>query len=124
MGTEFFNRNKGSIKKSREKHKSKIDQELIPNVAESTVINFDVWVDRGYNANQKFEVCIEKDRLLALQDRTPVGWVLDGKTQLFFDILAAGGRAVGEFDRYLKHSSKLCLKVRLPERVTNGREHH
>ena len=124
MGTEFFNRNKGSIKKNREKHKAKVERELVPTVSESIVINFDIWTDRGYNADQKFEVCIEENRLLALQDRTPVGWVLDGETQLFRDILAAGGRAIGEFDRYLKHSSKLCLKVRLPERNADGREHN
>ncbi|MEQ1605634.1 MAG: hypothetical protein ABL999_12275 [Pyrinomonadaceae bacterium] len=124
MGTEFFNRNKGSIKKTRDKQKAKIEQELLPSVNESNVINFDVWTGRTYNADQKFEVCVEENRLLALQNRNPVGWVLDGKTQIFQEIVAAGGSVVGEFDRYLRLSGKLCLKVKLPVSRTHARELH
>lgn len=111
MGAEFFNRNKGSIKKCRERQKKRLENELPPIVKNVSVVAIKVMAACTLRKGQKFELTLENKILRAYHERSLIGFSNELGAKLVDDIKRAGGRAVGTYDRYLRMSNQLNLAV-------------
>jgi hypothetical protein len=113
MGNEFFNRNKGAIRKCRDKETEKIAAELIPIVDEFQIISFTPLIQKEFCENQKFEIRLEGNRVILYHERNLVGISENISPTLVDSIQKAGGTTLGAFDRFRPHSRQLDVSVAL-----------
>lgn len=122
MGADFINNAKGSIRKSREKHKSKLSTELIAQIKEVTTILAKPTTTFCFAEGQSFELHITDNGLDVFYDRQLIAKSEIDSPSILDEIKKCGGKALGKLKRIRTHSGRADISVLLNKRKSKNGE--
>lgn len=121
MGADFINNAKGSIRKSREKHKAKLSTELVAQIQEITTILANPTAQFCFAEGQSFELQITDNGLDIFYERQLVAKSEIDSPSVLDEIKRYGGKALGKLKRIRTHSGRIDISVLLNKtKVKNG----
>ena len=111
MGNEFLFKKIGSLRKSRERQKEKVQNELPECFQRNSIVSAKLLCDANIAVGEQVEICVEDDAVTVFKERNKIAFIPAMSSALKDRIRNAGGRILGRLDRKLSMSNQLDIAV-------------
>jgi hypothetical protein len=112
MGLEFINKVAGSIRKSRDKNKAKLERELTPIPDHVQVLTFEPLKGFQFSNGQSYEVCLNETKIELYYNRKLIGLTEKLAPSILEALKDAGGKTIGFFEKLRRHSNQIDVTVK------------